>query len=108
MGRFRKCVISTVFAVGAVAPGLVAVAPASAYTPWACGTAKHSHGSASGSAALTSSTQGCGLKVVVDCKSGGNTQQKVGSLVYTGNTSTANCSPGYIWKAQGHQMGTNW
>lgn len=95
----------------ALAIGLSTVAAptgaAEAYTPWACGTVRHTYAHAAGSISVRSTVAGCAGRVAIKCSPGGS-WLRFGNLAYSGHISTKNCGVGSIVIFRGHQMGTNW
>ena len=99
-------------AIAAVVLGTVPVVGATAgtveaYTAWNRGTVTHSYPAAAGSASLSSTVLGCGMKVAIKC-SPPQTGLLLGNLAYTGQTSSRNCPAGSLVNYRCHQLGTNW
>lgn len=92
-----------------LAAGLpIAGGTAEAVTYWNCGTVTHAYPAASGSASLSSTVLGCGVKVAIKCTPPLDVNWLVGDLAYTGQTSTKNCAVGKVVSLRGHYLGTGW
>ena len=75
--------------------------------PWNCGTMTHSYRAAAGSASLSSTVLGCGMKVAIKC-SPPQTGLMLGNPAYSGQTSSRNCPAGSLVNYRGQLLGTNW
>ncbi len=63
----RKFIATAAVVLGAIPPAGAAAGTVEAYSPWNCGSVTHSYPAAAGSASLSSTVLGCGMKVAIEC-----------------------------------------
>lgn len=63
----RKFIATAAVVLGAIPLAGAAAGTVAAYSPWNCGSVTHSCPAAAGSALLSSTVLGCGMKVAIEC-----------------------------------------